>query len=322
MRRFLVALGLVTITSGGALANCGSENCPLQPFGPERMHGRWTFDLGYQSIDQDKLWNGSEETGETEGVGHVTERLTDTEAWLGTLGFAVTPRLQVQAVIPYLDRRHAHDFEESPGVFTSSEWHSTGLGDAHVMGNWRAAGHPETGGLAIQAGIKLPTGSTDVEEIDGEVPEPPARLGTGSTDGIFGATLSQAVDVPVPGGQRGAMGLGLSVLGRVNGHGTEEYKVGNSVQGNLTADYPVAAWADLLFQVNGVIAARDDVGETDAEPHETGSETLYLTPGAAVHLSSGLGAYAYWQIRTYAHTNGPQLVAPSHFIFGMSYALH
>jgi len=35
-----------------------------------------------------------------------------------------------------------------------------------------------------------------------------------------------------------------------------------------------------------------------------------------------LGAYAYWQIRTYAHTNGPQLVAPSHFIFGMSYALH
>ena len=39
-------------------------------------------------------------------------------------------------------------------------------------------------------------------------------------------------------------------------------------------------------------------------------------------LPSGTGAYAYWQIRTYAHTNGPQLVAPSHFIFGLSYALH
>ena len=78
----------------------------------------------------------------------------------------------------------------------------------------------------------------------------------------------------------------------------------------------------MLFQANGVIAARDEVGNTDAEPHETVSETVYLTPGARFHLPNGLGAYAYWQIRTYAHTNGPQLVAPSHFLFGLSYALH
>ena len=197
-----------------------------------------------------------------------------------------------------------------------------GLGDASLLGNWRATGdsHADIGALTLQAGVKFPTGETHVEEQGGEEPEPPARLGTGSFDGLLGATLVHAFGVPIPGGH-GAMPVGVSVLGRVNGKGTDDYQVGNQLLGNLTTSYPVAPWANLLFQVNGVIHERDDVGNTDAEPHETGSETLYLTPGASVRLPGGVAAYGYWQIRTYAHTNGPQLVAPSHFLFGLNYAL-
>ena len=319
----LIALALLPLAAQPARANCGSEGCPLAVFGPERLHGRWTLDVGFQSIEQDQLWDGSAASDETEGVGHVTERLMDTESWVGNAGFAVTPRIQVQAVIPYLKRHHVHDLEHHPGTFTTYEWQFQGLGDASVLGNWRAAGDPTTGigSLTVQAGIKLPTGATHVEEIDGEEPEPPARLGTGSTDGLLGATLAHAFSVPVPGG-RGTMPIALGLLGRANGTGTDGYRVGNEVQGNLTAAYPLMPWGSVLIQVNGVIHDRDEVGDTDAEPHETGSETLYVTPGASVHRPSGMGAYAYWQIRTYAHTNGPQLVAPSHFIFGLSYALH
>jgi len=316
----LLATGL--LAAGSAFANCGSEGCPLQPFGPERLIGRWTLDFGYQSITQDKLWNGNAESNETEGIGHVTERLTDTEAWTGTLGFAITPRIQVQAMVPYLNRRHAHDLEHHAGTFVTYEWQMKGLGDASLLGNWRATGDANAGvgRLTLQAGVKFPTGETQVEEQGGEQPEPPARLGTGSYDGLLGATLVRAFVVPIPGGH-GAMPVGLSVLGRVNGNGTDDYQVGNQLLGNLTTSYPVMPWANLLFQVNGVIHARDDVGNTDAAPHETGSETMYLTPGASVRLPGGVAAYGYWQIRTYAHTNGPQLVAPSHFLFGLNYAL-
>lgn len=322
MRR-IFAVGFALCIAGTVHANCGSEGCPLQPFGPERIYGRWTFDAGFQSVKQDKLWDGSAESDETEGIGHVTERLTETQAWTGTVGFAITPRIWMQAVVPYLYRTHSHDLEHHAGTFYTSTWHMKGLGDASVLGNWHVTGEASSGVgvLTLQAGVKLPTGSTDAEEIDGEQPEPPARLGTGSTDGLFGATLSHAFDVPSPGGH-GTMPVTVSVLGRVNGKGTEDYQVGDELLGNLTTTYTLTQSFNLLFQVNGVVHARDDVGNTDAEPHETGSETLYLTPGASVRLPGGIAAYGYWQIRTYAHTNGPQLVAPSHFLFGLNYALH
>jgi hypothetical protein len=322
VRHLLLATALLSFAAAPAFANCGSEGCPLQPFGPERPHGRWTFDVGFQSVEQNKLWDGSAESEETEGVGHVTERLTDTEAWVGNVGFTISPRIQLQAVVPWMKRRHAHDLEHHAGTFVTYEWQYQGIGDASVLGNWHVTGDAAhgAGALTMQAGVKLPTGETEVEEIDGEAPEPPARLGTGSTDVLVGATFAHAFNVRIPGG-RGSMPLGFSVQGRLNGRGTEDYQVGNSVMGNFAASYPMLSWGDVLFQVNGVIADRDDVGDTDGEPHETGSETLYLTPGARLHLPNGIGAYAYWQIRTYAHTNGPQLVAPSHILFGLSYAL-
>jgi hypothetical protein len=129
----LIALALLPLAAQPARANCGSEGCPLAVFGPERLHGRWTLDVGFQSIEQDQLWDGSAASDETEGVGHVTERLMDTESWVGNVGFAVTPRLQVQAVIPYLKRHHVHDLEHHPGMFTTYEWQFQGLGDASVF---------------------------------------------------------------------------------------------------------------------------------------------------------------------------------------------
>src|SRR6185503_11019382 len=57
MRRHLLAPALAFALAAAltvpAHANCGAEGCPFAPLGPEAPNGMFSFDIGYQSIDQD-----------------------------------------------------------------------------------------------------------------------------------------------------------------------------------------------------------------------------------------------------------------------------
>ena len=138
------------------------------------------------------MWEGTSEATEHE-PGHVVEVLTRTRAYTMSGRARLTRWLDLSATLPYLEREHTHETEHHPGLYIPYTWNFEGLGDAMLFANWSAFGTPDygLGSFSLMAGMKLPTGETEAYELDGEQPEPPARLGTGSTPDhlIFGASF-------------------------------------------------------------------------------------------------------------------------------------
>jgi hypothetical protein len=326
-----VALGWITVTAtaGAAGANCGAEGCPLAPQGPEAAQGRFSFDFGYQFVEANRSWDGNQEISAEQaleaegGLGHVVEQLTLTRALLFNARARVTDRLLLTASVPYIDRVHRHALAHHAGFFIPSEWHMKGPGDASVMAHWTVLGGSgrSAGSLILQAGLKLPTGETKVEELDGETPEPPSRPGSGSTDAMLGATYVRPLTMRTLNGQSAAVPLSVGVSTRLNGRGSEDYRMGNEWLASLGGGYALTRQLQLLAQLNASAHSRDEIGNTDATPHNTGSTALFASPGLRVEIVPGMSAFAYYQFRLVEHTNGPQLVAPYHVIFGMGYAL-
>lgn len=327
-----LALLLAFVLAGPARearANCGAEGCPLDPQGPESAAGRFSLDFNYQYIEQDRYWSGhhsitaAEALAEEGGAGHILEQLTLTRTFQATARARVTARLLVTAGLPYLDRIHRHALEHHEGLSIPAEWHMKGLGDATLMAHWTALDGtlPGRGSLSLQIGVKLPTGERHVEEIDDEAPEPAARLGSGSTDGVVGAQVAFPIPVRSLDGLDGTIPLSLGVSARFNGRGTEEYRMGNNWFANLGAAYPVVRRARLLAQINAAWYAADDPGLTDADPHSIGGFSLLASPGVRIDLLPGVTAFGYYQFRLYQQTRGAQLVAPYHLSLGLNYTL-
>lgn len=315
----LLAAFLTLAVAVPVRANCGAEGCPLSPLGPEASGGRFSLDVGHQFIEQDRLEGSGEHEHDAAADAATVEILTRTRAWTVTAGWQVLPAFTLRATVPWLQRTHVHDHEHHPGFFERSTYAYEGLGDAHVLAHWRAFGTPgdATGEWSFMLGGKLPTGDRHIEVAAGEEePEPPVRLGTGSTDGVVGLGWSREAVL----GSR-VVPVSVTVLGRLNGRGTDGYRVGNELQGNVSASYALHPVVHAIAQLNAISHGHDDAGETHAESAHTGGRTLYLTPGLRVSAPGGLGLYAYWQMRTYQHSHGPQLVAPDHLIVGANVRL-
>ena len=335
--RTLALAAVLSFAAMPASANCGAEGCPLSPQGLERAEKPWALDVGYQYVDQDVLWSGGAKaepgTYSTTSVpansspsDPVTELYTKSSIFSVNGRGQLTKWLELNASLPYIQREHSHIPQpqlSQPWETVVSTWNYEGLGDAMLMATWSAHGAPAhgIGALALQAGVKAPTGVTHVPAIDGEEPEPSARPGTGSWDGLAGVQLMRNLLVPAPGNRGTMLPLVLSAMGRWNGTGTDGYRVGNDLHVNFSTSYAVVSRLSLLAQVNAVWRGRDDVGTTDAIAEETGGESVYATPGLRAALPGGASIYGYWQLRVYEHTNGPQLVAPDHLIFGASFGL-
>jgi hypothetical protein len=329
VRSALLLVGALGLAAGDVSANCGAEGCPFAPQGPEASHGRFALDFGYQFVEQDRMWQGEHEISsedalaEEGGAGHVLEQLTRTNSYLVTARAGISNRLALTATLPWIDRIHTHTLEHHTGYFIPSTWHITGVGDAIVLAYWTAyaAANPMHGALITQLGVKLPTGVRHAEEVNGEEPEPTAMPGTGSTDLLVGAQYNHPLRVRTLDHLVARAPLSLSVNARFNGRGTDGYQVGDEVLTTLAGGYPVTRRIQLLMQITTTHHQPDDVGNTDANPHSTGSFAALAAPGLQAEILPGVSAFGYYQFRLYQHTNGPQLVAPYHLSFGIGYSL-
>lgn len=323
-----IVLAIVAAAAGGPLgpptarASCGSESCPLAL--PEsRLEGRrFSLDVSLQSIDQDRVRIGTRDAAVGELSSPEDEARTRNRI-LTLLGKApVSGRWAVSAALPVVSRLHRHiaNEEEAP---EPREWHFTGLGDLALLAHWTpvGAGPGARSSLTLQAGLKLPTGRRHVEPDGGEEPEPPARPGTGSTDGILGVHLMWVVGVETPRGLEATMPLFASMLYRVTGRGTEGYRVGNQLEASLGANYPLGRRLDLLAQVNARFREKDDFGKTGASRDNTGGRAVYLSPGVRLRPRPSFAAYALVQVPVYQRVNRIQIVAPYNVLVGITAAL-
>lgn len=327
MTRRWVAAALALLTAlapaPAAWASCGAEGCPLDLRGPELLRGVVALDLNYQYVDQNQLWSGtSRATGPIESHG-ILEQETRSSLMVMGARTQLSRSFGLSASLPYvLDRVHRHAFEHHPGYFIPYRWQYSGVGDLTVFGNWTPYFQlPGRAALTAQAGVKAPTGRRHVDQVLGEEPEPAARPGTGSFDWLGGLQLSVPIATRTFGGEVINVPLSLSAMGRANGVGTQDYKMGNEAMVNLAGGYALWHSVSAITQINFLAHAKDQAGQTDADPHHTGAISVLASPGLQLKLTPMLAIYGYGQFRIYEHTNGPQLVSPFHLVFGSSYAL-
>src|SRR5690242_8313990 len=103
------AVLLLAVLRSNAAANCGAENCPLNPQGIENSERSWSFNLGYQYIPQDRRWNLNGEDNTPAPIGHITELYTRTNSWSLNARAQVLPSLRINITLPYVQREHAHE---------------------------------------------------------------------------------------------------------------------------------------------------------------------------------------------------------------------
>lgn len=327
LRLLLAAVSVAALIAPAAHANCGAEGCPFvrDAFGATR--GRYSFDLRYQGVTQDQLWNGTSETtvddilASAERHGEV-ELFTQTETWTAEGHAMLMPSLRLIASLPYMHREHHHMLAHAP-VYDPrfvNTWDYEGLGDMSVVAQYRVytrAGGPS---LELQGGVKLPTGRTHVPDETKDnfgfesTLEPSVRPGTGSTDWLTGATFSQ----PLP--WRDASPVTASVLAKWTGKGTDDFEVGDEVQAGISSGYTVRPWITLIAQVNFSAHGRDISAESTEAAH-TAMQSLYLTPGVSLRVSPAMIVYGIYQQRVYAHSEEPTVIGNSHFLIGTTYSL-
>jgi hypothetical protein len=315
-RRVALFAACALAIPAAALASCGAENCPLD------HASRWSeapfaFEVSYQYIDQDQPRVGTDDAAVGAIPRHHDEVRTLSRATTARATYRFAGAWSVSAALPYIDRFHAH-IHNHMGTPIYERWEYGGIGDLELVGLRSFGGGGSGSRYFATAGVKMPTGVTEVENEDGDQPEPAARPGSGSWDFLAGAGAEWRLGGRPAEDGAGSIPLRLSVTGRLNGRGTEEYRIGSQVQLHLASEVPVGRVFALLGQANFRIREKDDVGASGQEEDDTGGSWLYLSPGVRVSTGTRASIYGLVQVPVYQRVNGIQLVSDVNLYFGVT----
>jgi hypothetical protein len=316
----VAALAIVAPTlTPRANASCGSESCPLDKASLWN-ESQLSFELSQQYIDQDQPRVGTHDAAVGAIASHHDEVRTVNRISTARAAYRPSDAWAFSAALPFVNRTHEH-IHNHLGVPEYQRWNYAHVGDLEAIALRRfTSGMDAKRTFFVTAGFKAPTGVTEVEEVDGDQPEPSARPGTGSWDVLAGLGAEWKLHGPSFGGG-GEMPIRASVNGRWNGRGTENYQVGGELTAYLGTEVPFARAASLLFQTNLRVRAKDDVGNFDAEAGNTGGTAVYLSPGLKFAVGPHLSLYGLFQVPVYQRVNGIQVVSDSNLYFGVSRAI-
>lgn len=312
----LSAAAIALALPAAALASCGAENCPLD-HASRWSEAPFTFDVSYQYIDQNQPRVGTDDVSVGAIPRHHDEIRTLNRATTGRAMYRFAHAWSVSAALPYIERFHAH-IHNHLGVPEYERWEYNGIGDLELSGLRAFGGSQSRNRYFATAGVKMPTGVTDVRNEAGEQPEPAARPGSGSWDFLAGAGAEWRLGARRAEDEAGSIPLRLSLTGRLNGRGTEEYRIGPQVQVHLASEVPVGRTFSLLGQANFRVKGKDDVGASGLEEEDTGGSWLYLSPGLRVSTGTRASIYGLVQIPVYQRVNGIQLVSDANLYFGVT----
>jgi hypothetical protein len=289
-----------------ATASCGSAFCTINT--DWNVQGVFTepggrVELRYENLRQDSLRAGSQKVSPADVPSHHDELYTKNQALFGTIDYNFGSGWGMSLIVPLVQRDHAH-IHNHQGEALYDAWDFSGLGDVRVGGRkqWQLAlgdtSMPQSAGLL--AGLKLPTGRSNVANDEGEVAERSLQPGTGTTD-AFGGAFYQVSWLP----------LGLSAFAQgVYGAALNTYqgfKPGSRFAVDAGLRYEAASGWALLLQLNALWRGRDSGAQ--AEPDDSGGRTLFLSPGLSWSIGREMQIFAIAQLPLYQYVNGVQLTA-------------
>jgi hypothetical protein len=277
--------------------------------GTGEPHVGWSADLRLEALTQNRLRSGTSNIDATQVSGEeAIERHTKNLNLVTTLGYGFDENWSLSVRVPIVRRDHLHDLvDEQTGLpSTPEQWRFTRLGDVQVLARRQSAAADGAVSYAWFGGLKLPTGSIRVSNSDGSRAERALQPGSGTTDLLVGVA------------GRVAMGMSDALIGQVSVaqalNQREDFKPGRRVELSAGWSHAFSHSVGAVLQFNLRRRARDSGAQ--AEPDNSGSTTLDLSPGITLGVGPVSTLYAYVQLPLYQKVNGIQLVPRSALALG------
>jgi hypothetical protein len=218
-----------------------------------------------------------------------------------SLAFGVTDDFQLAAQTGYYYASNFISADRSDaGVVDSGGADPTGPTDLWLAAKYRVVkGRP--GNLALIAGLKLPTGRSDVHLDNGERLEPSSQPGSGAWDFQGGVGYSRFLT--------SRLTIDASVLYTFRTT-RDDFKVGDRFDTGVAFGYRLTddintfpQWS-IFAELNGVWVQKDHP-EEGPNPN-TGGVTIFLTPGGRVRLTEHVALTLAPSVPVYQDLNGDQ----------------
>ena len=310
----VAAVAALSLLSGAASAGCGGSFCSIatdeDALGPWTKPG-WRVDLRGEFVRQSTLRSGRDKVSPAAAPDSTDESLTRNRNLLASLDYAWDERWGATVTLPWVGRRHEHTAYDAAGAATAESWRFGRAGDARIVGRYQISGLPDhEHAFGVQFGLKLPTGSTTVANGDGTRAERALQPGTGTTDLVLGAYYHAHLS------ERTSGFVQVSAVNALNSH--EDYRPGRQVTLNLGVSHRLTDAVNGLLQLNAVHRASDR--GVQAEPEDSGSTQLFLSPGLSVAVGKAARVYAYLQLPLSQRVTGTQLTADRSIVVGYGQA--
>lgn len=314
VRRALAVIALAPLFADPAQASCGSAFCSINTDWGASTTGfaeGGTLDLRYERIRQDQPRSGSRRVAVGEIPQHHDEVRTLNQNLVATYSQTLASGWGLSVVLPFVDRDHLH-IHNHQGEPLPEQWKFRKLGDMRVTGRyqWSLPGSDASPRLAgAFVGLKLPTGKKDVRNDDGEPAERSLQPGTGTTDLLAGAFFHQQLAAS------GAAAFAqVQLQHALNTH--DDFRPGAQLGLDVGYAHPFTQRLSGIVQVNAVVKRRDRGAE--AEPEDSGSRSLFLSPGLSYKVGESFRVYGYYQHPLHQSVNGVQLTARNAVVVGVS----
>jgi hypothetical protein len=302
---------IALLSASSAHASCGGAFCTINTsedaLGPWVKPG-WRMDLRAEYVEQDTLRSGSAKIAPAGEPDTHDEVRTLNRNFLASLDYSWNAAWGVSAQVPWVSRFHEHIHNDPVDGPASEQWRFEKFGDVRIVGRYQFMGLPDHAHAAgVQFGLKLPTGSTTVNNSDGERAERTLQPGTGTTDLVLGTYYN------TPRGRDKlswfAQAMAVSPL---NSH--EDFRPGLHLTLSTGLNYVLNDSMNGLLQLNLSHKARDRGAQ--AEPDDSGSRQAFISPGLSIALNQHTRIYGFVQLPVYQSVNGAQLTADRAFVIG------
>ena len=176
------------VLAPGVQASCGSAFCTLLN---DRFalgtwdHIGWSADTHLEFVNQDRLRSGTRTLSPSDVTGEdAIERQTRNRDLVTTMERSFDENWSLALRVPVVQRDHVHDLldAETGAVGPTEQWKFTRVGDVQALGRFQDAWVEQGVQWALLGGFKLPTGSRNIVNADGDRAERALQPGTGTTD--------------------------------------------------------------------------------------------------------------------------------------------
>lgn len=319
IRTTLLTLAALSIT-GEALA-CAACDCTLSKEWENQgiiTKPGFSADLSYNYLNQNRQRYGSGKAtaaliNSQSAAGQEIEAYTRTQSVTAALNYT-GEIIGVSIQIPFVNRSHG-----TYGVTTGAQSATSSdksIGDVRITGRYTGFSSEKTSGII--AGLKLPTGNTGAVFNAGVLGGAPAagqaldaglQIGTGSTDIILGGYTAGSM------GEYGwfAQGTVQHAVSTDAALGGATYRPGDAYTLNTGIRHAeFGAKITPMLQLNIIKRQADSGTGVPLDPVTlvpvSGGTLAYLAPGASLRLGGGMSVYGFVQLPIYESVNSLQIV--------------